>query len=196
MGDPNGLALIHWPITCHFLRITSRLLGPKMAVRHGLGRYFGLRRHHTHFRLQMYQDYWWLKKSIFGWCLIWLYWCIVFKVWVAQTALRHWPAPIPSPSCIIESLFQSRKVVKHVSWFNHDEDGGGLKGYETNQLLWKMTFYDGQLLAVLPGVYNLLLFNPDGSINEAEAAENEFGLEALDFFRAFRALFWKIISFN
>ena len=36
-----------------------------------------------------------------------------------------------------------REVVKHVSWFNHDEDGG---------------------------VYNLLLFNPDGSINEAGEA--------------------------
>ena len=55
----------------------------------------------------------------------------------------------------------------------------------------RLTFYDGQLLAVLPGVYNLLLFNPDGSINEAE-----FGLEALDIFRAFRALFCKIISLN
>ena len=60
----------------------------------------------------------------------------------------------------------------------------------------RLTFYDGQLLAVLPGVYNLLLFNPDGSINEAEAAENEFGLEALDIFRSFRALFYKIISLN
>ena len=46
----------------------------------------------------------------------------------------------------------------------------------------KQTNCDGQLLPVLPGVYNLLLFNPDGSINEAEAAENEFGLEALDNF--------------
>ena len=60
----------------------------------------------------------------------------------------------------------------------------------------RLTFYDGQLLAVLPGVYNLLLFNPDGSINEAEATENEFGLEALDIFKAFRALFCKIISLN
>lgn len=36
-----------------------------------------------------------------------------------------------------------REVVKHVSWFNHDEDGG---------------------------VYNLLLFGPDGRLNEAGEA--------------------------
>ena len=42
------------------------------------------------------------------------------------------------PSCLIESLLETRKVVKHVSWFNHDEDGG-LEGYETNQLRWSAT---------------------------------------------------------
>ena len=105
-----------------------------MAVRHGLGRYFGLRRHHTHFRLQMYQDYWRLKKSIFGCLYVVLMYCIQTMScsdFFAALTCSH-----SSPICIIywKPVFQSQKVVKHVSWFNHDEDGGGL-GYETNQLL-------------------------------------------------------------